>query len=306
MAPEEGVGLNDLKIRVLIQEFITGVGILVGLGVFFAVVIAIAYKRLRVFEDPRIDEVEEMLPHANCGACGQPGCRAFAEALVKGETAPSKCTVSSAEGVERIANYLGVDAGSEEKRVARLLCAGGKNEAHNLADYRGGLRTCRGESVVTGGIKSCTWGCLGLGDCVEVCNFDALYMNEDGLPTVIADKCTACGDCVRICPKGLFEIMPLSQKLVVQCKSLLEGDLAESKCSVACTACGRCVADSVPGVIEIKNNLAVVNYDLNELTKPEAIRRCPTGAIVWIEGQQFAGSAQSELPVGRVERYENY
>lgn len=288
----------------MVQEFILGVGILVALGLFFASIIAIAYRKFRVVEDPRIDDVDAMLPHANCGACGQPGCRAFAEALVRGETPPSKCSVSSAEGIARIAAYLGVDAGAEEKRVARLLCAGGKKEAQNMADYRGGLHTCRGESVVTGGIKSCTWGCLGLGDCVQVCNFDALYMNEDGLPTVIADKCTACGDCVRICPKGLFEIMPVSQKLVVQCKSLLEGDLAESKCSVACTACGRCVADSQSGVIEIKNNLAVINYALNDLTSDKAIQRCPTGAIAWIDFQQFEGSKQSALPVGRVERYE--
>lgn len=288
----------------MVQEFILGVGILAGLGLFFAAIIALAYKKLRVYEDPRIDEVEAMLPHANCGACGQPGCRAFAEALVSGAAIPSKCSVSSKEGVEKIAAYLGVDAGSEEKRVARLLCAGGKKEAHNLADYRGGLHTCRGEAVVTGGIKSCTWGCLGLGDCVSVCAFDALYMNDDGLPTVIAEKCTACGDCVRICPKGLFEIMPVSQKLVVQCKSLLEGDLATSKCSVACTACGRCVADSLPGVIEIKNNLAVVNYALNDLTAENAVRRCPTGAIKWIDFQQFEGVKESKLPVGRVERYD--
>jgi ferredoxin len=129
-------------------------------------------------------------------------------------------------------------------------------------------------------------------------------MNDDGLPTVIAEKCTACGDCVRICPKGLFEIMPVSQKLVVQCKSLLEGDLATSKCSVACTACGRCVADSLPGVIEIKNNLAVVNYAFNDLTAESAVRRCPTGAIKWIDFQQFEGVKESKLPVGRVERYD--
>ncbi len=287
----------------MMQEIAIGIGIPLGLGLFFATVIAIAYKKFRVVEDPRIDEVEGMLPHANCGACGRPGCRAFAEALVSGEELPSTCTVSTAEGIKRIATYLGVEAGSVEKRVARLLCAGGNNEAHNKAAYRGGLHTCRGESVVSGGAKACTWGCLGLGDCVQACHFDAMYMNEDGLPVVIADKCTACGDCVRACPKGLFEIFPLSRKLIVQCKSLLEGDIAESRCSVACTACGRCVADSAPGVIEIRNNLAVVNYDLNERTAPVATQRCPTGAIVWVDGQQFAASAKSELPLGRVEMY---
>lgn len=287
----------------MISEFLIGVGILVLLGLFFAVVLAVSYKKLRVYEDPRIDEVEEMLPHANCGACGQPGCRAFAEKVVAGDLIPSKCTVSSAEGIQRIAAYLGVDAGAEEKRVARLLCAGGKREAQNLADYKGSLRTCRGESVVNGGPKACSWGCLGLGDCAVSCDFDAIYMNDDGLPVVIPDLCVACGDCVEACPKGLFELMPVSQKLIVQCKSLLEGDLALSKCSVACTACGRCAADAAPGLIEMKNNLAVINYELNYLATAEATRRCPTDAIIWLEGQQFQEEKSSSLPLGKVERY---
>jgi H+/Na+-translocating ferredoxin:NAD+ oxidoreductase subunit B len=285
------------------NEIIISVGILVGLGLVFATFIAIAYKKLKVYEDPRIDKVDEMLPHANCGACGQPGCRAFAEKVVSGEMAPSKCTVSSAAGIELIAEYLGVSAGAEEKRVARLLCAGGKREAHNLAEYRGTMRSCRGEAVVTGGSKSCSWGCMGLGDCAEVCDFDAIHMNDDGLPVVNPDLCVACNDCVVICPKGLFELMPVSQKLIVQCKSLIEGDNALNKCSVACTACGRCAADGPPGVIEMKNNLAVINYDLNNLTTIDATLRCPTDSIVWIEWQQFEKIEDAFLPTGRVERY---
>ena len=287
----------------MVNEIIIAISIVGGLGLLFAAVIAIAYKKLRVYEDPRIDEVEEMLPHANCGACGHPGCRAFAEAIVKGEMSPSKCTVSPPEGIARIAEFLGVNAGAEEKRVARLLCAGGKREAHNLAEYRGTMRTCRGEAVVTGGPKSCSWGCMGLGDCADACDFDAIVMNDDGLPEVIPEKCVACNDCVVACPKGLFELMPVSQKLIVQCKSLLEGDLALNKCSVACTACGRCVADAAPGLIEIKNNLAVINYNLNHLSSIEATLRCPTDAIVWVENEQFARIQREWLPTGRVEKY---
>jgi ferredoxin len=127
-------------------------------------------------------------------------------------------------------------------------------------------------------------------------------MNSDGLPVVDPEKCTACNDCVEVCPKGLFELMPVDQKLIVQCKSLLEGDLAESKCSVACTACSRCVSDSAPGVISIENNLAVIDYDFNNLTSAAATHRCPTGAIVWLEEEaQFAASTGLELPTGRVE-----
>lgn len=288
----------------MVSEIITSVSILVGLGLFFATVIAVAYKKLRVVEDPRIDQVDEMLPHANCGACGQPGCRAFAEQLVIGAAPPSKCTVSSADALQRIAALLGVEAGAQEKVVARLLCAGGKREAQNLADYKGTFRSCRAETVVTGGPKACSWGCLGLGDCEVACDFDAIYMNDDGLPVVIADRCVACNDCVEACPKGLFQLMPVSQKLIVQCRSLLEGDLALNKCSVACTACGRCVADAAPGLIAIQNNLAVINYDLNHLASIDATRRCPTDAIVWVDYQQFNIPQQTALPLGRVETFE--
>ncbi len=287
----------------MIANFVIPLLILVGLGLLFGLILAIAYKKFKVFEDPRIDEVEALLPSANCGACGMPGCRAFAENVVKGNINPAKCTVSSAEGIDDIANYLGVEASNEEKRVARLQCAGGINEAHNLASYKGGMSTCRGESVVVGGSKDCSWGCLGLGDCARACTFGAITMNQDALPVVDAEKCTACNDCVIECPKGLFELMPISQKLIVQCKSLLEGDIAESKCSVACTACSRCVADSAPNVIEIENNLAVVNYKLNALATPKATKRCPTNAIVWLNGlNQFENEVHNELPLGGVEK----
>ena len=286
----------------MINEIIIAVVILTGLGLLFAAILAIAYKKLKVWEDPRIDAVEGMLPKANCGACGVPGCRAFAEMVVNKTINPGKCTVSSHAAIDSIASYICVEASVGEKVVARLLCAGGKNEAHNIADYKGGLSTCRGEALVAGGPKQCSWGCLGLADCEKVCAFDAIKMNDNGLPVVDIIKCTACNDCVEICPKGIFVMMPVGQKLIVQCKSLLEGDEAENKCSVACTACGRCVADASPGLIEIKNNLAVINYELNALSSPEAIKRCPTDAIVWMENsRQFDITQNTELPIGKVE-----
>ncbi|MGD9021248.1 MAG: 4Fe-4S binding protein, partial [Lysobacterales bacterium] len=153
-----------------------------------------------------------------------------------------------------------------------------------------GLSTCKAAASVAGGGKGCSWGCLGLGDCEECCDQDAIYMNDDDLPVVIPELCTACNDCVEACPKDLFELMPMDYKLIVQCKNLVKGDAAEDLCSVACNSCNRCVADSEPGVIEMIDNLAVVNYEKNELADPKAIERCPTGAIVWVEGQQFADS----------------
>ena len=276
--------------------------ILVGLCVLFAAILAFAYKKLKVYEDPRIDHVEDRLPGANCGACGEPGCRAFAEKVVSGSANPGLCTVSPEEGVQRIADYLGIEPERGAKRVARLLCAGGKNEAQNLSEYKGGMSTCRGETVVSGGPKECSWGCLGLGDCATACTFGAIAMNADGLPVVDPVKCTACNDCVEVCPKDLFVLMPTDHRLIVQCRSALEGDLAESKCSVACTACGRCAADAAPGLIAMENNLAVVQYGLNDLATPAAVKRCPTNAIVWLDGEaQFtARKEDSSLPLGRV------
>jgi len=271
--------------------------VLGGVGLFFGFMIAMANKKFHVWEDPRIDDVEELLPSTNCGACGMPGCRAFAEAVVAGTEQPSGCTVMGPDDREDIANYLGVDAGAANKRVARLLCAGGKNEAVQNSDYSG-METCKAAAAVAGGGKGCAWGCLGLADCEVSCLLDAIYMNENDLPVVIPELCTACNDCVESCPKDLFVLMPVEQKLIVQCQNLLKGDAAEDLCSVACNTCNRCVADTEPGVIEMIDNLAVINYEMNELTDPKATFRCPTDAIVWVEGQQFKeSSAELEMKV---------
>jgi Na+-translocating ferredoxin:NAD+ oxidoreductase RNF subunit RnfB len=266
---------------------LTSVAILGGVGLTFGTLIAVANAKLKVWEDPRIDAVEEVLPGANCGACGLAGCRAFAEAAVKGEVAPAGCTVMGEDDRADVAAVLGVDAGEANKLVARLLCAGGTNVATSKARYYG-VNSCAAAVAVTGGGKGCTWGCVGLADCAVACDFEAITMNPFGLPVVDPELCTSCGDCVDACPLDLFTIMPLDDKLIVQCKNLLEGDDAEEVCAVACTACGRCVQDAAPGLIEIKNGLAVIDYEKIEAANPEATARCPTGAIVWVEGAQFA------------------
>jgi len=259
---------------------LTAVAALGGLTLILATLLVVANRSLHVEEDPRLDVVEEMLPLTNCGACGFPGCRAFAEALVKGGALPGKCSVSSEDGRERIADFLGVDVGAEEKRVARLACAGGTNVARNHAHYHG-MSTCVSAAQVAGGGKGCFWGCLGLSDCEVVCNFDAIHMNAQSLPVVDEAKCTACGDCVAICPKNLFSLLPISHRLWVACKSLEAGDDLLDDCEVACTACGRCEMDA-PGLITMQNSLPVVDYSRNHNTQ-EPIQRCPTGAIVWID-----------------------
>ncbi|MGF1469132.1 MAG: RnfABCDGE type electron transport complex subunit B [Sandaracinaceae bacterium] len=260
---------------------LTAVGAIGGLTFVLASLLVVANRRLHVPEDPRIDVVEELLPAANCGACGYPGCRPFAEALVQGEAQPGKCTVSDDAGRERIAAFLGVDVGAEEKRVARLACAGGSNVARPRASYDG-LATCRAASTVAGGGKGCFWGCLGLGDCEVACDFDAIVMNEHDVPVVNEDLCTACGDCVDVCPKDLFSIHAVSHRLWVACRSLEAGDGILEDCEVGCTACGKCAADAPGDLITMKHNLPVIDYDRGRLTQAP-IERCPTGAIVWLD-----------------------
>ncbi len=267
-------------------DLLTAPAIMVGIGLFFGAILAIAHRFLKVDEDPRIEATNEMLPGTNCGACGQPGCLPFAEKLVSGDVDPGRCTVSTDDTVERIAEYLEVDAGRQEKLVARLRCGGGGLQAHQIAEYRG-FEGCRAAAIVSGGGKGCAWGCLGLGDCEVACTFDAIHMNTNGLPQVDTDKCRACPDCVAACPRDLFELVPLKQKLFVQCNIPLAGEAATQLCSVACDACGKCVADAAPGLIHMEGNLPVVDYSAGGPARPEATFRCATHSIVWLEKEQF-------------------
>jgi len=218
---------------------LTAIGAVGGLTFVLASLLVLANRKLHVEEDPRIDVVEEMLPHANCGACGFPGCRPF--------------------------------------------CAGGLNVARDHSRYLG-LMSCRAATQVAGGGKGCFWGCLGLADCRDVCDFDAIYMNGQALPVVIEDRCTACGDCVEVCPKDLFSLQVESRRLWVACRSLEAGDELLEDCEVACTACGRCAMDA-PGLIGMQDNLPVIDYDRPHATRTP-IQRCPTGAIVWLDPDQ--------------------
>jgi RnfABCDGE-type electron transport complex B subunit len=195
----------------IVLTAVTAIG---GLTFLLASMLILANRKLYVEEDPRIDAVEEMLPHTNCGACGYPGYRPFAEALVSGAAPPGKCTVSNDEGRQAIAGFLGVVVGEQTRIVARLACAGGVNVARNRAHYDG-TRSCLAAAQVAGCGKGCFWGCLGLGDCERICDFDAIDMDRHSLPVVDSDKCTACGDCVDVCPKDLFLLQPETNRLWV-------------------------------------------------------------------------------------------
>ena len=274
---------------------LTAVVTIGGLTFLLATALIFANRKLYVEEDLRIDVVEEMLPHANCGACGYPGCRPFAEALVGGVVTPGKCSVSNAQGREAIAEYLGIAVGEQIRIVARLACAGGSNVARNRAHYSG-EPSCLAAAQVAGGGKGCSWGCLGHGDCERVCNFDAIRMNNHALPVVDNALCTGCGDCVDICPKDLFSLHTEDHRLWVACKNLEHGDEVLDGCEVACTACERCALDAPNGLITMRENLPIIDYSRPHATRVP-IERCPTGAIVWIDDDAtwIRGAASSKI-----------
>jgi Na+-translocating ferredoxin:NAD+ oxidoreductase RNF subunit RnfB len=261
-------------------------GILAALGLGLGIALAFADRFFKVEEDPRLEGVERLLPGSNCGACGQPGCRGLAEKIVAGAEPPSRCTVSSPAGLEAIAELLGVDVGAAERRVARVLCGGGLGRARRSARYQG-FASCSAAHLVGGGGLDCSWGCLGLADCVAACEFDALRLNGRELPVVDVERCTACGDCVEACPRDLFQLLPRTQRLIVQCRAPLAAEAARRLCSAACDACGRCVADAPPGLLRMVDNLPVLATADPAAADPRATYRCPTGAIRWVSAAQF-------------------
>lgn len=276
---------------------LTAVSVVGLLTVLLASLLIVASRKLYVQEDARLEKVEEMLPQNNCGGCGYPSCRMFAEALVAEDVLPGKCTVSSEQERTALATFLDVESGTQIKQVARLACAGGSNVAKNQAIYLG-QKTCTDAAQVASGGKRCAWGCIGFGDCEAVCDFSAISMNQHGLPVVDEEKCTACGDCVEVCPKDLFSLQRIDHHLWVICKNQELGDHILDYCQVACTACGRCAADAAANQISMQNNLPVIQHFKNTISSTEiedirVIQRCPTGAIVWIsdEGEVEKGKA---------------
>lgn len=248
-----------------------------GIGAVLAVFLAFADKKFKVEEDPRIEEIYTILPGSNCGGCGYPGCRALAEMLLKGEAPPNVCVAGGNETALKLAAALGVEAQGHMRKLAVVLCKGGHAEAERRGQYRGEM-TCTAANI-TGGDKSCAYGCLGYGECVDACKYDAMAMNDNGLPVVFYDKCIGCGACARACPRSIIEMHPEYHKLFVYCRSRDKGAYAKKVCSVSCIACGLCVKDcSVSDGIVLQNNLAVVNYVLAP-QNDESTKRCPTKCI---------------------------
>ena len=247
------------------------------LGILFSVGLAIASKQFHVEADPLVDSIEAVLPGINCGACGFAGCRAFAEGVATGKAPTDGCPVGGAEVAAKVAAVLGVEASGKNRRVAQVLCKGGQNEAPRRAEYHGPV-DCRIVHMTQHGDKGCAFGCLGGGTCVEACRFDAMRMNENGLPEIIEDNCTACNACVKACPRDIIVLAEERQGVHIRCRSLAKGKETRSVCSVGCIACRRCEKECPVDAITVEDNLARIDYELC-INCRKCVAVCPMNTI---------------------------
>ena len=252
------------------------------LGVLLAVVLYFVAQKFKVEEDPRIDEVEKMLPGANCGGCGFAGCRAMSEALVKNDDIDSLfCPVAGGDAMKSIAQYLGKTAAEKAPMVATMLCGVTCQKRPKVNHYDGAL-SCAVVNTFYVGESGCAFGCIGYGDCVQACKFGAMTLNpETGLVDINPDKCTACGACVKTCPKNLIELRkkwPKNRAIYVACRSKNRGSVVMKVCKAGCIGCGKCAKVCPFGAITIDSYLAYINPDKCKLCR-KCVNECPTGAI---------------------------
>ncbi|QCX34758.1 RnfABCDGE type electron transport complex subunit B [Caloramator sp. E03] len=248
-----------------------------GLGVLFGSLLGYASKKFAVEVDPRVPIVRDILPGANCGGCGYAGCDACAKAMVEGEAAPNACPVGGPETAKKIGEVLGLAVDALTKNVAFVKCNGTCNNAKNKYEYTG-IADCRDAALLPGGgYKGCSYGCLGLGSCVKVCEFGALSI-VNGVAVVDENKCTSCGKCAKICPKGLIEIVPADKKVRVVCNSKDKGKDVKDNCAVGCIGCRMCERACQFGAIIFENNLAKIDYEKCTQCNACAVK-CPTKAI---------------------------
>jgi Na+-translocating ferredoxin:NAD+ oxidoreductase RNF subunit RnfB len=252
-------------------------------GAISSIILYFTAQKFHVFEDTRINDVEEALPSANCGGCGFPGCRAFAEACVKAETMDGlNCPVGGAPTMENVANILGRTVVVTAPTVAVVRCGGTCDHRPRMNEYDG-VQHCFIAHNLYSGETGCSFGCLGLGDCEVSCEFDAIKVNPlTKLPEVDEDKCTSCGACVKACPKLLIELRkkgPKSRRIYVSCRNEDRGPIAKKSCDVSCIACTKCEKVCPHEAITISNNLAFIHDDKCKLCR-KCVEVCPTNAIV--------------------------
>ena len=256
--------------------------ILTVLGLLLALILFWVARKFKVEEDPRIDEVEKVMPGANCGGCGFAGCRAFADAAVKAPNLDAQyCPVGGNDVMKKVAAILGLEVKEKAPQVAVVRC-NGSCENRPRTNVYDGVASCRVKAALYSGDTGCAFGCLGCGDCVSACQFGAISMDPaTGLPVVDEEKCTACGACAKACPKHIIELRnkgPRGMRVYVSCVNKDKGPAARKACAAACIGCGICVKTFTHDAIVLEDNVAYIDYGKCRLCR-ECEAMCPTGAI---------------------------
>lgn len=257
---------------------ILAIAIVGGVGLFVGVFLGIASMKFHVEVDEKEIAVLEALPGNNCGGCGFPGCSGLAAAIAKGEAPVNQCPVGGDSVGKKIATIMGVDAGDSIKQVAYVACQGDCERTSKDYEYTGAEDCAMLSFVPNGGPKSCNYGCLGYGNCVKVCQFDAIKV-INGVAVVDKDKCKACGKCIEACPKKLISLIPYESKYAVACSSLDKGAVAMKKCTTACIGCSLCAKNCPAEAITVADFNATI--DQSKCTGcGTCIEKCPKKAIV--------------------------
>lgn len=259
--------------------------VLGAIALIAAAILYVVSKKFAVYEDPRIAQVTELLPGANCGGCGFPGCSGMADALVKGADNGSleglNCPVGGAAVMSSVADLLGMAMANTDPMVAVVRCNGTCEQRPRIAQYDG-LRSCAAMHTCSAGETACGYGCLGCGDCVAACQFNAISMNpETGIPEVDEERCTSCGACVKACPRHIIELRkkgPKSRRVFVSCVNKDKGAVAMKACKAACIGCGKCQKECKFEAITVEGNLAYIDFNKCRLCK-KCVEACPTKAI---------------------------
>ena len=260
------------------MEILIAIGVLGCLGLVFGLVLAAASRVFHVETDPRLEQLNECLPGANCGGCGYPGCGGYAQAVLDGRAPIGLCASGGNECAQRMSAVMGVQAEKVSRKVAMVRCTGyrrtdetGKEEGQKMKGIYEGLDTCLAATKVGGrGPNICKFGCLGFGDCVKACKYGAIRV-VDGVAKVDFEKCVGCMCCAAACPRGIIEQMEYGRDVLIGCASHAKGAVTIRGCTKGCVGCGMCVKTCPKGAITVDRNLAVIDY-----SKCDACGLCAT------------------------------